>query len=177
VYLLASLASVAMLVWIASLWVSLAREALSEPKSQDVQVVNASSLVVTPDIRLSWGKSSVTASYTFMIDGVQHSGTRVFPNRTDRLYMTAGSANELAAEILRDGKVRVPHGDAAQAFLAYRSAASWLFYMLGYPFAAIVVLVVAVLQVKIAHSKWAKAKTEADERRANVDKAVVKRDS
>ena len=176
-HFLAAIAGVATLVWVGHLWVSLAREALSEPKSQDVQVVNASSLVVTPDISVSWRNSSVKAEYTFTIDGVQHSGTRLFPNKDGRVKMTAASANGLAAAILRDGTVRVPHNDPAQAFLAYRTAASWIAYFLTYSAAAVIVFIATISNFIIARSKWAKKNAETEERRASVDKPVVRRDS
>lgn len=176
-HFLASIAGVAMLLWIGHLWVSLAREALSEPKSQDVQVVNASSLVVTPDISVSWRNSSVKADYTFTIDGVQHSGTRLFPNNDGRVKMTAASANELAAAVLRDGTVRVPHNDPAQAFLAYRTAASWIAYFLTYSAAAVFIFIATISNFVIARNKWSKKKSEAEKRRASVDKPVVRRDS
>lgn len=176
-HFLAAVAGVATLVWIGHLWVSLAREALSEPKAQDVQIVNASSLVVTPDISVSWRNSSVKAEYTFIIDGVQHSGTRLFPNKDGRVKMTAASANELAAAILRDGTVRVPHNDPAQAFLAYRTAASWVIYFLTYSAAAIFIFIATLSNFIIARSKWTKKKSEAEQRRTSVDTSVVRRDS
>lgn len=91
--------------------------------------------------------------------------------------MTAASANDIASAILRDGKVRVPHGDPAKAFLAYRSAASWTFYLVAYPMAALVVLILAISQFNTARGKWTTSKAEAEERGARVSKPIARRDS
>lgn len=176
-HFLASVAGVVALVWFVYEFGSIAREALSEPKAQDVVLINAQSLVVTPEIRHKFVRSFVTASYSFMIGGVQHTGSRIFPNREDRVSMTDSGANELAAAILSDGKVRVPHGDPARAFLAYRSAASWAYEFFLYLAAVLFTLILAIAQGVIAMGKWTKAKAETAERRAAVGTPKVRQRS
>ncbi len=97
----------------------------------------------------------VKVLYWFTFEGVQYSGTRIFPYEWSDESWNKPEAETIASRLTASRTVIVPHSNPARAFLEYRSGRNWTTWFLSFAFWVPVCLMIMFRSIAKARVVWA----------------------